>query len=896
MRDCRPDPDELLHRVAQNQAPHQGSLKIFFGYAAGVGKTYAMLEAAHAAQDAGANVLVGYLEPHTRPATFAVAEGLPALPPKIIEHRGIRLREFDLDAAIAARPQLVLVDELAHTNAGECRHRKRYQDVEELLREGIDVYTTVNVQHIESLNDIVQGVTGIAVNERIPDRIFDLAAQVEIVDIEPDELIERLNEGKIYKPGQAQQALQNFFTRDNLAALREIALRRIADHVNRAAERGRLHNPGIVPPTEEHILICLSSSPSNAKVIRTAARMANAFKGAFTALFVETPHSRELSSPYREELRKNLKLAEQLGAKVATVYGEEVAYQIAEYAKISGITKIVMGRSNYARRWFHPQPLVQQLSDIAPDLDIYIIPDGKSRPARPRRKPAFSEFSSGNLIKSSLILLGVTLLAIFFQSLGFTEENILILYVLGMLCTAIFTTGRVSTVVFSFLGVLIFNFFFTQPRFSFIMSNTGYPITFIIIIVAAFITGTLTTRASNQARQTAVQAHRTEILLDTSQQLQKAKNTAEIIGVAGGQIRQLLDTDVLVYPVYQGYLAEPVEFPLQNGKPLTLLLSPNERAVAQWVYKNNKHAGATTNTLPGAACLYLAVRNNNLVFAVVGIAVEKGKDIPTRDKSLLLAMLNEVALALEKEEMRQNQSKAAIQVEQERLQSNLLRAISHDFRTPLTSISGNAGVLMQNSAVLSDEKKQELYADIYDDSIWLANLTENLLSITRMENGTASLHIQPELVQEVVQEALSHIGRRAQGHSITTRIDDDMLMAKMDSRLIMQVILNIVDNALKYTPPGSSIEVRATKVQNTAAIEVADNGPGIAPEEQNKVLEMFYTAGNKHQDARRGLGLGLFLCKEIVEAHGGALTLYGNHPHGVVFRFTLPLQEEEHEH
>lgn len=388
MQDKRPDPDRILHQIQQQEADAahvRGRLKIFFGYAAGVGKTYAMLEAAHAALAAGTDVVAGYIEPHTRPDTLALLEGLEQLPPLCVEYKNVTLREFDLDAAIARRPALLLVDELAHTNAEGCRHRKRCQDIEELLALGIDVYTTVNVQHLESLNDIVAAVTGITVRERVPDSVFDNADQVELVDIEPDDLLARLDRGKVYRPLQARRAMDHFFTRENLVALREIALRRTADRVNRRAEKGKDASAGYY--TGEHILICLSSSPSNARVIRTAARLSDAFHGRFTALFVEVPGTRELNGESLARLRGNLRLAEQLGARIATVYGEDVAAQIAEYARASGVSKIVIGRSNN-RRGILPRPtLVEQLTALAPNVDVYIIPDNLPPYRRHRRAP-----------------------------------------------------------------------------------------------------------------------------------------------------------------------------------------------------------------------------------------------------------------------------------------------------------------------------------------------------------------------------------------------------------------------------------------------------------------------------------------------------------------------------
>lgn len=443
-----------------------GKLKIFFGYAAGVGKTYAMLEAAHQVKKEGVDVVAGYVEPHARPDTLALLDGLEILPCKEMDYRGIKLKEFDLDQALQRKPQLILVDELAHNNAPGCRHTKRYQDVEELLQAGINVYTTVNVQHLESLNDLVSSITGIAVNERIPDHVFDRANQVELVDIEPDELVKRLQMGKVYRERQAKQALQNFFTAENLAALREIAMRRTADQLNRTAlQEGK----GKSAKAGEHILICLSSAPSNAKVIRTAARMAEAFHSGFTALFVQTPETKELSGENLKRLRSNLHLAEQLGAQISTVYGIDPAVQIAEYARVSGVTKIVMGRINHKQNLITgKKSLADRLIDLT-DLDVYIIPDHQplyKKPLGKLRVPKarFTWKDTGIMLAAFLLS---SIAGFGFFRAGFSESNIITVYILGVLITAVWTNGHFYGAIASLLSVAAFNFFFTEPRFTF---------------------------------------------------------------------------------------------------------------------------------------------------------------------------------------------------------------------------------------------------------------------------------------------------------------------------------------------------------------------------------------------------------------------------------------------
>lgn len=885
----------LLKQFSEGPAEKErGKLRIYFGYAAGVGKTYAMLSDAHEAKKDGIDVVSGYIEPHDRPETMTVLQGLEALPPLEILYKGILLKEFDLDGAIRRKPELILVDELAHTNAQGCRHKKRYQDVEELLRAGIDVYTTINVQHIESLNDVVASITGVTVKERIPDSVFDSADQIELVDIEPEDLIERLNKGKIYRKDQAQRALSNFFTKEKLVALREIALRRTADQVNRIAIQNSEQPKGKGSYFNEHILVCLSSAPSNAKVIRTAARMADAFHGTFTALFVETSESQELPDKISLALRENVRLAEQLGAQIATVYGEDIPGQIAEYANISRVSKIVMGRSGQKGSWFSKSSFVDRLTAVAPNLDVYIIPDTQSSSAKKSfkfGKPS-QKLSAADAAKSVGILAICTLIGYWFDLLGFIEANIITVYILGVLLNAIITRGRLYSMVSSVLSVLIFDFLFTRPYFSLHVYDSGYPITLLVMLSAAFITGTLTKRVKEQARESAQKAYRTEILLETSRNLQQAKNQSEILSETAGQLVKLLNRTIVFYSVQQEALSEPMVFVNDDTAADTQdYLGQDERAVAEWVYKNNKRAGATTGTLSAAKCLYLAVRQGNTVLAVAGIVLDRNYPLETFEKNLMIAMLSECALALEKERLNETQKQISIQIQQEQLRANLLRAISHDLRTPLTSISGNAGILMANSEVLNKEQKTALYTDIYDDSMWLINLIENLLSITRIDNGTLNLNLQPELLEEVITEALLHVNRKSEEHFIKTVLDDELLMAKMDSQLIVQVLINIVDNAIKYTPSGSHILISARREAQTVLVEIADDGSGIPEGAKPRLFDMFYTVDNSRGDGRRGLGLGLALCKSIIEAHEGKIYARANTPRGTVFGFTLQAEE-----
>lgn len=598
----RPDPEKLLHELKRvERREGRGKLKIFFGYAAGVGKTYSMLRAARKLKDAGTDVVLGYVEPHSRPDTQVLMDGFETVSVQVIPYHGIRLKEMDIDAILARRPELVLVDEYAHTNAPECRHRKRYQDVEELLKAGIDVYTTVNVQHLESLCDIVASVTGILVRERIPDQAFELAAEVQLVDVEPAELISRLKEGKIYKQAQALRALENFFTEEKLTALREIALRRMADRVNRISEREKKKN-GNEYFTEEKILVGLSSSPSNPKIIRAAARMARAFGGTLTGLYVESVPRTKMKPEDRKRLEENIRLAEQLGAAIETICGEDVPFLIAEYARTSGISKIVAGRSYTRKGVLKRSTFTDRLAMFAPNIDIYIIPD--SRPGY-LRSPGRIKYPGG--LSAPAVLKGV--------------------------------------LTFLF-GIMIGVCFYVQE-----------PVTLTFLFAAGFLAGFLILKMRIQERELAKTVYRTRLLMDTNQRLQSEEDLEGIGRVMAMQLGKILDRRVVYYGRGEERPAEPVVYDergeAEDGGELT---GRNERAVAEWVYKNRKRAGAGTDTLGSAACYYLAIRNQGEVFGVAGIEMKPGETLGAFENNVIFAVLAETAMAMEKETLRKKSS------------------------------------------------------------------------------------------------------------------------------------------------------------------------------------------------------------------------------------------------
>ncbi|RCX23757.1 two-component system sensor histidine kinase KdpD [Fontibacillus phaseoli] len=870
----------------------RGKLKIFLGYAPGAGTTCAMLRSGLVAQNDGTDVVAGYINPRGRPDTAALIKGLEMLPHTGNANDGHGFQEFELDHALLRKPDLILIDDLAHTNAAGNRHKKRYQDVEELLRAGIHVYTTMDVQQLESLADIVSSITGMSVHDRIPDSVFDSADLVEFVDIEPDTLIGRLKMGKIYSNQETERAHARLFAKEKLNALREIALQRTAAQLNRIGSQIRAQAGRNEYAVKDHILVCLSPAASNKKVIRTAARMAEVFRGQFTALFVETPETKPVTEKNKTGLRENLRLAEQLGAQIATVYGDDVPGQIAEYAKTSHVSKIVLGRSPHQKRGFSKSTVVDKLIDLVPNIETYIIPYSETsfykRSSIYLKSPVLS---LADMAKTVSILAACTLVGAWFNQLGFREANIITVYILGVLLNATVTKGRIYSAICSIMSVIVFNFFFTEPYYSLKATDPGYPVTFLVMLVASFVMSTLTMRVREQALQSAQKAYRTEVLLETSRKLQQAKDSSAIMDETANQMVKLLDRTIIFYSIQQDDLSEPLIYPKKGSAVLQIYTGENEHAVAEWVYRNNKRAGATTDTFSDAHCLYHAVRGGDTVFAIAAIVMDQEEPLEVFEKSLMIAMLGECALAMEKERLNEQQQEIFMQIRQEQLRANLLRQISHDLRTPLTSISGNAGILIGNSEMLSEEQKKGLFTDIYDDAMWLILLVENLLSISRIENGTINLNLQAELMEEVIAEALLHVNRNSEKHMIQTVLEDEWIMARMDTRLIVQVLINLVDNAIKYTQTGSHITISAKRDKHMVLVEVSDDGPGIAEETKAKLFDMFYTANNIRGDGHRGLGLGLSLCKSIVNAHGGTMGVRDHFPRGTVFLFTLQAEE-----
>ena len=641
--------------------------------------------------------------------------------------------------------------------------------------------------------------------------------------------------------------------------------------------------------SDEHILVCLSAAPSNKKIINMAAKMANAFPSRFTALYVRTgTKSEDLD---KEKLEEHIRYAEKMGAEIVMTHGVNIPVQIAEYARLSNVTQIVIGQSNARRNYFFSKAtLTEKLIEIVPDIDIHIIPDAmKTRIYQKRpyvwyvEKPSVKDY-----FLTIFIFVICTLIGLLFQKFHFTDTNIVTIYILGVLLTSILTNGYLCSVAGSFLSVFLFCFFLTEPRMSFQTYAVGYPVTFFIMLISSVLTGALAAKLKMHAKLSAQLAFRTQVLFDTDRLMQKAKGETEILDVTCTQLLRLLNRSITAYVVENGALSEGKLFSGKKENTEDFLIS-EEQQIARWVYENRQRAGASTHYFPQAKCIYLAIRSGNNVYGVIGIPLQK-ETLDSFEYSILLSVINECALAMENAQNAIEKEKNAVMAKNEQLRADLLRAISHDLRTPLCSISGNADMLLGNSDRLDEATKHQIYSDIYDDSEWLTGVVENLLSITRLNDGRLKFKFTDQLLDEVIAESLRHISRKHDDYKIVTDCEE-LVLARMDVRLIMQVLVNLVDNAIKYTPPGSVICIRGTKTDGKAQISVEDNGPGIPEEMKSHIFEMFYTGKTTVADSQRSLGLGLALCHSIIEAHEGTLVLTDHDPHGCNFIFTLPLSE-----
>lgn len=643
--------------------------------------------------------------------------------------------------------------------------------------------------------------------------------------------------------------------------------------------------------SNEHILVCLSSSPSNERIVRMAGRMAQAFGGTLTALYVQTPGSSTMTKEDIARLQTHVRLATELGAEIVTTHGDDVPTQIAEYARVSDVTKIVLGRSGAERRHFWDKPsLTERLTALAPSVEIHIIPDAvvfsHTRP-RPMLAIAPTVPTLRDLALTLVIQASATIIGLLFFRLHYTDANIITIYLLAVLLTSVSTNGYTCGLLASGLSVVLFNYFLTEPRLTLAAYGRGYPVTFAVMLGASVLTGTLAAKLKAHAEISARDAYRTKTLFDANQQLQKAETPDDIYQTTATQIQRLVQRDILIYPsIHKGFL-----YPADGGAPGSIPERERESEVIEWVFANRKRAGATTEHFRNARYFYLAIRTGQQVYGVVGVPCSEAAPLDAFTSSILLSILGECALALENRHNAEEREKAAVLAKNEQLRANLLRSISHDLRTPLTSISGNADALLHSYQALDDDSRTQMITDIYDDAQWLIELVENLLSITKISDGSVRIQLSDQVVDDIVAEALRHIDRHASEHHIESDCGDLPLLVHADAGLIMQLLINLVNNAIKYTPPGSHINITAFREAEHAVIEVSDDGPGIPDFQKPQVFDMFYTGSKRVADSRRSLGLGLSLCRSIVHAHGGELRLRDHQPHGCIFSFTLPLSE-----
>lgn len=646
--------------------------------------------------------------------------------------------------------------------------------------------------------------------------------------------------------------------------------------------------------SKEHILVCLSSSPSDTRIISAAARMANAFGATFTAVHVQTPGHEKLTESDRIRLRNNMLYAQQQGATVVTVYGDDIPYQIAEYARLSEVTRIVIGRSNTQSRHLWGKPSVSdRVADNVSDIEIHIIPDYYSDKTYHSRLAFFPEDfkpAVSDIIKTAVILIAATAIAIIFRGINFNDANIITVYILAVHLISLFTKGYTCSVIGSLASVLIFDFLFTRPYFAFHVYEIGYAFTFAIMLITSLITGTLTSRLKSNAKQSARSAHRTKVLFDTNQLLQKAQEDTEIISITAEQIMKLLGRDVVAYPEKDGKISDGIFFSVNPDTTKNFFRFIGEETAAKWAFTNRRRCGATTEDFSDSKGLYLTIGDSNRIYGIIGILID-GIPLDSFEYSVVMSIIGECAMGVEKIRNAIAKEEATARAKNEQLRSNLLRTISHDLRTPLTSISGNADNLLSNYNKMDKDSMEQAFTDIYDDSQWLISVVENLLSVTRIEEGRMKLNFSEEIIDDIVTEATQHISRKKSGRSVELDLAEELMMVKADPRLIVQVIINLLDNAIKYTPSDSKIVLSTRREENFVRVSVADNGPGIDSKSKERIFEMFYTVDKKLADSRRSLGLGLSLCQSIVNAHGGSIKLTDNQPTGCIFTFTLPLSE-----
>lgn len=883
----RPNPDALLARVrAEESRRSEGKLKVFFGANPGVGKTYAMLEAAHEQRRDGVDVVIGVVETHGRPDTDALARGLEVLPRRAVDYRGTVLYEFDLDGALARRPTVMLIDELAHTNAPGLRHEKRWQDVRELLKAGITVYTTVNVQHLESLNDVVAQITGVRVRETVPDSLLERADDLELIDLPPDDLLQRLKDGKVYVPEQIKHAVQNFFTKGNLIALRELALRRTAERVDQQMEVYRRDHAVIRTwPAAETIMVCVNMKPRGPRLVRAARQMAAGLHAKWIAAYVQIPRHLRLPQQERERLSQTMRLAERLGAETATLSGEHVAEELLNYARRRNVTKIIVGKP--VRTWWKEWVFGSVVSDLvhqSGDIDIYVI-TGEAGEGEPLVRRSFRRTSdlSGYGYAFLGVLIATAMAWAMFPYFG--SANLIMMYLIAVVIVAI-RCGRGPSVLASFLSVAAFDVFFVPPYFSFAVSDIQYVLTFGVMLIVALVISGLAVRIRLQADLARAREQRTGVLYAMSRDLATHRGTSVLTRLAVQHLRDVFDSQVAIF------LADSDKrVRLQLGEPLYFEFDPKEHGVAQWVFDHNERAGIGTDTLPGAEALYLPLVASTGPIGVVAVRPKvPGSLLDSEPVHVLESLVSHVALALERTRLSEEAHRAHMQAETERMRNAILSSVSHDLRTPLAAITGAASGLIEEHGQLDSSARLELARSIRREADRLDRLLKNLLDMMRLEAGAVRLSKEWHPVDEVVGAALARMESRLRHHVVAAACPADLPLVLVDGVLLEQVLINLLENAAKYSPPGSTIDVSASAGDREIVVEVADRGSGLPVGEETRIFDKFYRGKTAREG---GVGLGLTICRGIVEAHGGRIWAENRRGGGASFRFAIPLLEQQ---
>ncbi|MDR5819794.1 sensor histidine kinase KdpD [Caballeronia sp. LZ043] len=912
----RPTPDELLDKLHREEEKRQrGRLKIFFGASAGVGKTFAMLQAARRRRDEGGEVLVGVVETHGRKETLALAQGLDSLPPARIDYRGRVLAEFDLDAALQRKPQLILVDELAHANVQGARHVKRWQDVQALLDAGIDVYTTVNVQHLESLNDIVGRITGIRVRETIPDRIFDLADEVTLVDLPPEELLDRLRDGKVYVPQQAAHAVRNFFRKGNLIALRELALRRTADRVDAQMREYRADQSiEHIWRARERLIACIGPGPESATLVRAAARLAAALKADWLAVYVETPKLQRLSDERRTRTLDALKLAAELGAETVTLDGADAAATLIDYARLRNVSKLVAGASA-ARGWrrLFDAPVSERILQRGPDIDVTLVatgardePGGTQAP-RPGALAAWRDGAHSPPRAYGIALAigaGITLLADLLAARQFAITNLVMLYLLGVVFTAV-RLGRGPGVMLSFLSVAAVDFFFVPPQLSFSVTDTQYLLTFGVMLLTSLTISHLTSSLRRQARIASLRERRTGAMYAMTKELGAALMTGQIVEIGVRHVAEVFQAKaaILLPDAADKVRRNVVE---EGGIGLDEISLDSD--VAQWVYDQQRPAGRGTDTLPASRALYLPLKAPMRTRGVLALVTgREGEFAVPEQRRMIETFAAQIALALERVHYVEIAQDALVNMESERLRNSLLSAISHDLRTPLTSIVGFASVLEEQAREAgggNPETSRELVQAIHEEALRMSGLVINLLDMARLQAGSVRLNRQWSMLEETVGAALAASRRVLAGRAVRTDVPAALPLLELDAVLMERLFANLLENAAKYTPPGTPVAIGAALVEaddqddggnaRVVRVHLDDDGPGVPEALRARLFDKF-TRGEK-ESAQAGIGLGLAICRAIVEAHGGKIGVENRRDgegrvSGARFWFTLPVSD-----